>query len=165
MFQSEFKRTYGGSLTRSRSASKEVAKFLMDNQVSLSTAQSLELCVVELMNNAYIHSYSEIEGKPIDVECRIRCDQMSDFIELRVSDYGASINEMTFNQHKNKQIEAPNLVDDDSWSASGRGLMLVAQLSDQFKLEKEIGKNTFVLVKRSGEKLTTKQDLFIPPGP
>ncbi|HHX8438113.1 ATP-binding protein [Vibrio diabolicus] len=137
----------------------------MDNQISLSTAQSLELCVVELMNNAYIHSYSEIEGKPIDVECRIRCDQMSDFIELRVSDYGASINEMTFNQHKNKQIEGPNLMDDDSWSASGRGLMLVAQLSDQFKLEKEIGKNTFVLVKRNGEKLTTKQDLFTPPGP
>lgn len=152
MSKSEFKRTYGSSLTHSRSASKDVVRFLMGHQIPLNAIQSLELCVVELMNNAYIHSYSEIEGQPIEVECRVGDDQVSGFVELRVSDCGAPINEKTFIQHKNKQIEAPNLMDDDSWSSSGRGLMLVAQLSDLFKLEKGFENNTFVVVKRNWER-------------
>ncbi|MCA2487811.1 ATP-binding protein [Vibrio alginolyticus] len=152
MSKSEFKRTYGSSLTHSRSASKDVVRFLMGHQIPLNATQSLELCVVELMNNAYIHSYSEIEGLPIEVECRVGDDQVSGFVELRVSDCGAPINEKTFIQHKNKQIEAPNLMDDDSWSSSGRGLMLVAQLSDLFTLEKGFENNTFVVVKRNRER-------------
>ncbi len=43
-------------------------------------------------------------------------------------------------------------MDDDSWSSSGRGLMLVAQLSDLFTLEKGFENNTFVVVKRNRER-------------
>ncbi|WP_029827534.1 ATP-binding protein, partial [Vibrio parahaemolyticus] len=57
MIDYEFKKTFLSSLKSSREASKQLAEFLFQHQVLVSDVQHLELCVVEVMNNAFIHSY------------------------------------------------------------------------------------------------------------
>ncbi|EGR0767510.1 ATP-binding protein [Vibrio parahaemolyticus] len=158
----EFKKTFLSSLKSSREASKQLAEFLFQHQVLVSDVQHLELCVVEVMNNAFIHSYDEQEGEPIELECAILSDSKSTHIEMRISDYGRPIKKSVFQEHTNKEIKAPSLFDEDSWMSSGRGLMLISNLVDSFQVLRSGRKNTFVLIKRE-RRLTTKQSSVTLP--
>ena len=67
-------------------------------------------------------------------------------VELRVADYGNGIDDDTFKGHIFKQIEAPNLLDEDSWLPSGRGLILIAQMTDVFSVSHQGERNCFTVV-------------------
>lgn len=143
---SVFKRNYDGSFETSREASKEVIEFLSQQSISNQISQTVELCVVELMNNAFIHAYQE-QKRTIELVCEV-CNENNPRVELRVIDEGRTIDPETFQHYTSKQIEAPNLFDEDSWLPSGRGLMLIAQMTDAFTVSHKAGRNCFSVVKK-----------------
>ncbi|MFQ0976291.1 SpoIIE family protein phosphatase [Vibrio campbellii] len=145
---SVFQKSYQASLEVSRQASLELVEFLTLHSVSSHATQALELCVVELMNNAFIHAYQEQAGKTVELECEVIQGEKTK-VELRVADYGNGIDEDTFKAHISKQIEAPNLFDEDSWLPSGRGLILIAQMTDEFSVCSQAGRNEFTVIKSS----------------
>ncbi|MHA7230759.1 SpoIIE family protein phosphatase [Vibrio campbellii] len=145
---SVFQKSYQASLEVSRLASLELVEFLQQHSVSSNVAQTLELCVVELMNNAFIHAYQEQAGKMVELECEVIQGEKTK-VELRVADYGNGIDEDTFKAHISKQIEVPNLFDEDSWLPSGRGLILIAQMTDGFSVSSRAGRNEFTVIKSS----------------
>ncbi|ARV74604.1 SpoIIE family protein phosphatase [Vibrio campbellii] len=140
-----FQKSYQASLEVSRQASLELVEFLQQHSVSSHAMQALELCVVELMNNAFIHAYQEQAGKTVELECEVLRGEKTK-VELRVADYGNGIDDDTFKGHIFKQIEAPNLLDEDSWLPSGRGLILIAQMTDVFSVSHQGERNCFTVV-------------------
>ncbi|MCH2056213.1 MAG: SpoIIE family protein phosphatase [Thalassotalea sp.] len=146
-----FQKSYQASLEVSRQASLELVEFLQQHSVSSHAMQALELCVVELMNNAFIHAYQEQAGKTVELECEVLRGEKTK-VELRVADYGNGIDDDTFKGHIFKQIEAPNLLDEDSWLPSGRGLILIAQMTDVFSVSHQGERNCFTVVITLDEK-------------
>ena len=146
-----FQKSYQASLEVSRQASLELVEFLQQHSVSSHAMQALELCVVELMNNAFIHAYQEQAGKTVELECEVLRGEKTK-VELRVADYGNGIDDDTFKGHISKQIEAPNLLDEDSWLPSGRGLILIAQMTDVFSVSNQGERNCFTVVITLDEK-------------
>ncbi|MGR5212335.1 SpoIIE family protein phosphatase [Vibrio rotiferianus] len=139
-----FKRCYEASLEVSRQASLDIVEFLSKQSIPDHTAQKLELCVVELMNNAFIHAYQEQSEKTVELECKVIQGEQPK-IELRVIDYGKCVNDDTFQTCISKQIEAPNLFDEDSWLPSGRGIMLISQMTDEFTVSKKGERNIYTV--------------------
>ena len=146
-----FQKSYQASLEVSRQASLELVEFLQQHSVSSHAMQALELCVVELMNNAFIHAYQEQAGKTVELECEVLRGEKTK-VELRVADYGNGIDDDTFKGHISKQIEAPNLLDEDSWLPSGRGLILIAQMTNGFSVSHQGERNCFTVVITLDEK-------------
>lgn len=66
-----FQKSYQVSLEVSRQASLELVEFLQQHSVSSHAMQALELCVVELMHNTFIHAYQEQAGKMVEFECEV----------------------------------------------------------------------------------------------
>ncbi|MET2845156.1 SpoIIE family protein phosphatase [Vibrio owensii] len=143
-----FQKSYQASLEVSRQASLELVEFLQQHSVSSHVAQTLELCVVELMNNAFIHAYQEQTGKTVELECELTQGEQHN-IEVRVFDYGNRISDETFQSYTSKQIETPNLFDEESWMPSGRGLMLIAQMTDVFSVSHQGECNCFTVAMAS----------------
>lgn len=143
-----FQKSYQASLEVSRQASLELVEFLQQHSVSSHVAQTLELCVVELMNNAFIHAYQEQTGKTVELECELTQGEQHN-IEVRVFDYGNRISDETFQSYTSKQIETPNLFDEESWMPSGRGLMLIAQMTDVFSVSHQGELNCFTVAMAS----------------
>ncbi|WP_186174778.1 SpoIIE family protein phosphatase [Vibrio jasicida] len=139
-----FQKSYQASLEVSRQASLELVEFLQQHSVSSHAMQTLELCVVELMNNAFIHAYQEQTGKTVELECELTQGEQHN-IEVRVFDYGNRISDETFQSYTSKQIETPNLFDEQSWMPSGRGLMLIAQMTDAFSVSHQVERNCFTV--------------------
>lgn len=67
-------------------------------------------------------------------------------VELRVADYGNGIDEDSFKAHISRQIEAPNLFDEGSWLPSGRGRILIAQMTNGFSVSHQGERNCFTVV-------------------
>ncbi|MGR5196011.1 SpoIIE family protein phosphatase [Vibrio rotiferianus] len=139
-----FQKSYQASLEVSRQASLELVEFLQQHSVSSHAMQALELCVVELINNAFIHAYQEQAGKTVELECEVIRGEKTK-VELRVADYGNGIDDDTFKGHTSKQIEAPNLLDENSWLPSGRGIMLISQMTDEFTVSKKGERNIYIV--------------------
>jgi sigma-B regulation protein RsbU (phosphoserine phosphatase) len=139
-----FQKSYQASLEVSRQASLELVEFLQQHSVSSHAMQALELCVVELINNAFIHAYQEQAGKTVELECEVIREEKTK-VELRVADYGNGIDDDTFKGHTSKQIEAPNLLDENSWLPSGRGIMLISQMTDEFTVSKKGERNIYIV--------------------
>lgn len=100
----------------------------------------LELCLVEIVNNAIEHAYGNEAGHTVEV-C-VGLDKTT--MNIAVSDWGASIpSEVIANQQ-------PEEIDPDkpeSWLYSGRGLHIVNKLMDVVSYETEKGKNSFIMSK------------------
>ncbi|EDP60683.1 SpoIIE family protein phosphatase [Vibrio sp. AND4] len=137
-------KSYQASLETSRQGGRDLLEFLERHSVSHHVAQALELCVVELMNNAYIHAYREQKGNKVELECEVSTGKIA-FVELRVADYGLRIDDGVFQRYVEQQIEAPSLFDEVCWLPSGRGLMLIAHMSDSLSVGSQAGRNVFTV--------------------
>ncbi|PNQ53928.1 response regulator, partial [Vibrio agarivorans] len=135
-------RLYYGSLENSRIASKDVAVFLNVQSIPSTIIQTIELCIVELMNNAFIHSYQEQEEKKIELVCEVFKDSEQKVL-INVTNFGEPIEESLFLSYISKEIQAPNIFDETSWLPSGRGLMLITQMTDDFYFRTNSRGNTF----------------------
>ncbi|KII76645.1 ATP-binding protein [Vibrio renipiscarius] len=142
-----FNHTYLSSLEASRLASEDLQNFCTSAGIANEFAAQLELCVVEMVNNAFIHAYQEKEGLPIALQLEIEGDARYSTLKLSVSDYGSVMSQQELKKKLDKQFIEPDPEDDSTWLTSGRGFIIVSSLMDSVSLSSENTKNTFLMVK------------------
>ncbi|GAA4651661.1 hypothetical protein GCM10023116_39450 [Kistimonas scapharcae] len=102
----------------------------------------VELCVVEITNNAIEHAYSGVSGNTVEVMINLDIGEL----EIVVSDWGQAMESVQSGGVSDMQ----NLTaaDPESWSCSGRGLNIVEQLMDDVSYISSDGKNSFYMSKK-----------------
>lgn len=100
----------------------------------------LELCLVEIVNNAIEHAYANEAGHPVEV-C-VDLDKTT--MNIAVSDWGSAIPDDVMGNTEEKELDIDN---PESWLCSGRGLHIVNKLMDQVSYQSESGKNSFIMKK------------------
>ena len=99
----------------------------------------VELCVVEIVNNAIEHAYNHEKGHKVEVAAHLAQSALT----LTVSDWGKAMGK--------GKLESPSMpvdLDDPAlWLDSGRGLPIVQSLMDSVSYHRNGDKNSFVLLK------------------
>ena len=67
----EFNKVYKSSLGTSRLVSQELNAYWLKMGIANELISQLELCVVEMVNNAFIHAYKKKLGLPVELKCSI----------------------------------------------------------------------------------------------
>ncbi|ANU38079.1 ATP-binding protein [Vibrio scophthalmi] len=142
-----FGSTYSSSLDASREASEDLQHFCTRVGISNELAAQLELCVVEMVNNAFIHAYKEQEGQPIELQCEIRTDDSQSVLLMKISDFGSLMPQQELERKLANEFLEPDPEDETTWATSGRGFIIVSSLMDKVELTSEQTKNTFLMVK------------------
>ena len=101
----------------------------------------LELCLVEVVNNAIEHAYTNQPGNRVAV----RVDVTKERIAITVSDWGEAMPGEVLNQDKEPELD---LDSPESWLCSGRGLHIVKNLMDSVNYSSEEGKNSLIMAKQ-----------------
>lgn len=101
----------------------------------------LELCLVEIVNNAIEHAYDNEAGHSVEVCVWLDNETMN----LSVSDWGSSIPEDVIADHEPEPHDPDN---PETWLCSGRGLHIVNKLMDQVSYKTDDGKNSFIMSKQ-----------------
>ncbi len=102
----------------------------------------IELCVVEITNNAIEHAYSSASGHSVEVMINLTTDEM----EIVVSDWGQAM--AALQSAGMSDMQNITAADPESWSCSGRGLNIVEQLMDDVSYISSDGKNSFYMSKK-----------------
>ena len=101
----------------------------------------LELCLVEVVNNAIQHAYDRQSGHKVEALV-----ELSETIFcITVSDWGAVMPAEQLEHQEALQID-PDLP--DSWLCSGRGLYIVKSLMDGVEYSSHQGKNSLRMIKQ-----------------
>ena len=100
----------------------------------------LELCLVEIVNNAIEHAYGNEAGHPVEICVWLKKTSMN----ISVSDWGISIPSDVIDSQEPEEINPDH---PESWLCSGRGLHIVNKLMDDVSYETEEGKNSFIMSK------------------
>ncbi|MGI9279400.1 MAG: ATP-binding protein [Endozoicomonas sp.] len=100
----------------------------------------LELCLVEIVNNAIEHAYENEAGHPVQV-C---VDLDKTMMNIAVSDWGQSIPDEVIQDRDELPVDPEH---PETWLCSGRGLHIVNKLMDQVSYETDEGKNSFIMKK------------------
>ncbi|GAB2648470.1 ATP-binding protein [Vibrio panuliri] len=145
-----FGSTYPSSLDASRDACAELNKFWQLTGIEEAVSAQVELCIVEMMNNAFLHAYQQQEGLPIELVCELFTDS-TPYLTLSVSDCGSAMSQQELDSKLNNQFIEPDPDDDTTWTTSGRGFIIVSSLMDSVELKTEGDKNTFVMKKELSE--------------
>ena len=142
-----FEEVYESSLGLSRQAAESLNNYWLEAGISQGLATQLELCVVEMVNNAVIHAYKEQEGFKVVVKCQLVGRDLS----IEVIDQGEAMPAKDLaSALSNEFLEAdPN--DENTWETSGRGFLIVSSLMDDVVMTSEAGHNKFILTKRLEE--------------
>ncbi|WP_234495862.1 ATP-binding protein [Vibrio maritimus] len=138
-----FSNTYMSSIATSRDVADDLKRFWSAWDIQGSTIDELELCVVELVNNAYEHAYNEAEGKPIEIVSHCQNSK----IIVDIANFGEGMSQDEFASALEADFIEPDADDPDTWTTSGRGFIILAALVDSVELEHEGEKNTFRLIK------------------
>ncbi|WP_257265233.1 ATP-binding protein [Endozoicomonas sp. ONNA2] len=100
----------------------------------------VELCVVEIVNNAIEHAYGNEKGHRVEVGVSL----LQACILLTVSDWGKPM-------EQDKLVNRGMSVDPDNpaaWLCSGRGLPIVQSLMDKVEYQTVGDKNSFIMSKQ-----------------
>lgn len=139
-----FSKQYPSSIAISRLVADELKLFWQQSEISNTVMGELELCVVELVNNAFEHAYQEREGQPIDVYSQLN----NGLIIIEIANYGLEMQQSQFLSALEADFLEPCAEDPDTWSTSGRGFIILAALVDKVELNRKQNKNIFRLVKK-----------------
>lgn len=140
-----FLNTYPSSLDASRSVSIDIRAYWESINISDDTMNEAELCLVEIVNNAFEHAYCNQEGKIIEVKSYLQNPCM---LIIEISDYGRTLPESDLIDSSQQDFTTPEEDKPETWHTSGRGFIIVEQLMDSLAYEHNEGKNTFYLGKR-----------------
>ncbi|WEM43540.1 ATP-binding protein [Photobacterium sp. DA100] len=141
-----FSKQYSSSPDVSREIAADMQEYLQHNQISQEIIDQVELCLVEVVNNAYEHAYQYSNQLPIESSCFFNSNNE---LVFEVSDYGKSMSKEEFNRAINGEFIEPDPDDPETWATSGRGFIIVMQLTDNLEYIKNGNKNTFKLLKRA----------------
>ena len=142
-----FEEVYESSLGLSRQAAESLNNYWLEAGISQGLATQLELCVVEMVNNAVIHAYKEQEGFKVVVKCQLVGRDLS----IEVIDQGGSYVCEGFGFSFVQRIFGSRSNDENTWETSGRGFLIVSSLMDDVVMTSEAGHNKFILTKRLEE--------------
>jgi serine/threonine-protein kinase RsbW len=142
----EFKQQYKSSLEVSRNIANDVKAYWAGIGLGPDVIDQIELCLVEMVNNAYEHAYHSEDGCPIELTSYV-----NDKNELvtEISDYGQSMSKDEFTKAINNEFIEPDPDDPETWPTSGRGFIIVVQLTDNLEYINLGDKNTFRLYKNT----------------
>lgn len=102
----------------------------------------VELCVVEITNNAIEHAYAGKAGHDVEVVVCLTAAEL----EIVVSDRGKSMVEIPEARRAGEKIVSA--AEPETWDCSGRGLSIVEQLMDEISYVSADGKNSFHMTKK-----------------
>ncbi|EAS43695.1 ATP-binding protein [Photobacterium profundum] len=144
--KNEFKQQYKSSLEVSRNIANDVKAYWAGIGLGPDVIDQIELCLVEMVNNAYEHAYHSEDGCPIELT-----SYLNDKNELvtEISDYGQSMSKDEFTKAINNEFIEPDPDDPETWATSGRGFIIVVQLTDSLEYINLGDKNTFKLYKNT----------------
>ena len=142
-----FEQAYKSSLETSRQVALELHAYWAEVGISPDLASQLELCVVEMVNNTYIHAYSEQEGMPVRVKCLLESDSSSKKLCIDIIDQGEAMTESELEKALSNEFVDMDASDDSTWTTSGRGFLIVSALMDDIRLQVEGGYNCFMMTK------------------
>ncbi|WP_020583549.1 ATP-binding protein [Endozoicomonas elysicola] len=100
----------------------------------------VELCVVEIVNNAIEHAYGSEKGHKVEVSVNL----LKSYLTLTISDWGKPMDEGKLGD-KNFPVDAD---DPAAWLCSGRGLPIVQSLMDKVEYQSVDDKNSFIMSKQ-----------------
>lgn len=140
-----FTKQYCSSSDVSRTVAKDMRSFITGLGIEGAVIDLVELCTVEVVNNAYEHAYQYAENSPIGVSCVL--DGHNQLV-IEITNYGLSMSQEAFNQAIHNEFIEPDPDVPDSWVTSGRGFIIVAQLVDAIEYLRSGKANTFKITKR-----------------
>ena len=138
-----FSNTYKSTIDVSRVAAEDLKGFWHSRRLSDSDIGELELCVVELVNNAFEHAYAGQDGEPIEVTSRYNENK----VIVDITHFGEGMSQDEFRGALEADFIEPDPDDPDTWTTSGRGFIILAALLDTVELTQDGEKNTFTLIK------------------
>ena len=101
----------------------------------------LELCLVEVVNNAIEHAYGNQSGNRVVVQI----DLKKESITITVRDQGEAMSADVLEQNEEPELD---LDSPESWLCSGRGLHIVKNLMDSVSYNSDAGENSLVMTKQ-----------------
>jgi serine/threonine-protein kinase RsbW len=122
-----FKQCYTSSNDVARIITQDINDFAVKQNLSYDVMNQIELCMAELVNNAYEHAYELVDGCPIEVACHLK--ENNELI-IEVSDYGQSMSRKEFESAVNAEFVVPDPEIPETWTTSGRGFIIIVQLTD-----------------------------------
>lgn len=143
-----FSKQYQSSSEVSRYIAEDMQQFLNSQSVSNEMIEQVELCLVEVVNNAYEHAYQYSDELPIDFSCFFNSE---DELVIEVSDYGKAMSQDEFSRAVQGEFIEPDPDDPETWTTSGRGFIIVVQLTDGLEYNSVGDKNTFKILKRANQ--------------
>ncbi|MEH6531698.1 MAG: ATP-binding protein [Photobacterium frigidiphilum] len=142
----EFKQQYKSSLEVSRNIANDVKAYWADIGLGPDVIDQIELCLVEMVNNAYEHAYHSEDGCPIELTSYL--NEKNELV-TEISDYGQSMSKDEFTKAINNEFIEPDPSVPETWTTSGRGFIIVVQLTDNLEYINLGDKNTFRLYKNT----------------
>lgn len=139
-----FLNTYTSSIAASRTVSEDIRGFWESLNIHPDTINETELCLVEMVNNAYEHAYLNQDGPLIEVKSYL---QTPTLLLTEISDYGQALPQEYLAESSGRDFIIPEEGKPETWLTSGRGFLIVEQLMDTIAYENTDGKNTFYLGK------------------
>ncbi|WP_117236360.1 ATP-binding protein [Vibrio maerlii] len=147
MKQLRFESTYPSSLDASREAGEALTDFLNTHHIDDITVTQVELCIVEMVNNAYEHAYQEQEGKPVTVSCVLSPRVDGHSLEIEIVDSGESLTQQELETALSKDFIEADPEDETTWETSGRGFTIVKTIMDSVQVNTEGNLNRFLMKK------------------
>ncbi|WP_281646875.1 ATP-binding protein [Parendozoicomonas sp. Alg238-R29] len=109
--------------------------------LSAEDINRIELCVVEVVNNAIEHAYGGCSGSLVNVDVFVEPGKA---LEIVVKDQGKAMPALGEVQG----VQVPDPTDPDTWAVSGRGLPIVDQLMDAIRYETSDDGNAFHMIRQ-----------------
>ena len=140
-----FKYCYESSDDVAREIALDVNKCISERNVTRDVVEEIELCITELVNNAYEHAYEFTDGRPIEVACYLKNNTE---LVISVSDYGKAMDRNDFEAAINADFVVPQFDEPDTWATSGRGFIIIVRLANTLNYTSCDDKNTFEFHKK-----------------
>ena len=142
-----FNRSYPSRLDTSRAVSADIIPFWHELNLAEELICQMELCLVEIVNNVFEHSYHSVEGDKVEVESY--CENGKPTLVVKISDYGTAMPSDLLSNKLEEDFVVPDPEDPDTWTVSNRGLRIVQELTDKTEYMTEIGRNTLTLFRHT----------------
>jgi len=141
--------TYQSFEAVSRIVADDVIQFANVHGIEQEAIDNIELCLVELVNNTFEHAYEMLDGKPIYISCSVND---IDGFTFSVSDEGVSMSRSAFEAAVRADFITPDPEKPETWTTSGRGFIIIAELTDSFTYNNDSGRNNYTFAKKINTK-------------
>lgn len=143
----EFNKVYESSLDASRIAAEDLNSYWRLLGINGDLTYQLELCMVEMVNNTFIHAYKKQQGFPIELKCGVILEGDKKRLFICISDQGEGMSQLDLEQKLESHFIEADPDTEETWTTSGRGFLIVSSLMDKVELSVSEGINTFVMTK------------------